>query len=391
MTRQRTFSLASLRDADLHIDAIYEGGRRGNASDDPLHTLMGVSNSGGFRYLGRLEELKLLVLTSSLTEPDWPDSLDTETGLFTYYGDNRKPGRELHHTPRFGNEILRKIFEAAPMERGARKSIAPIFLFSSTGSWRDVRFLGLAVPGASNASEDLIAIWKTISGKRFQNYRARFTVLDVAVISRAWINDLIDGVSTSRHAPAAWQKWIDGGLPIPLLAPRAIEHRSKAEQLPTDRAGIAIIQTIHQHFAANSHAFEHCAATLCKLLLPDIASLDVTRPSRDGGRDGIGTLRIGEAESSILIDFAVEAKCYAFSSSVGVRDISRLISRLRHRQFGILVTTSHVDAQAYKEIKEDEHPIIILAAGDIVSLLRKNGYTSSASVEAWLKSQSWTQ
>ncbi|MCP1762460.1 O-acetyl-ADP-ribose deacetylase (regulator of RNase III) [Bradyrhizobium japonicum] len=36
----------------------------------------------------------------------------------------------------------------------------------------------------------------------------------------------------------------------------------------------------------------------------------------------------------------LEAKCYGSGNSVGVREMSRLISRLRHRQFGVLVTTS---------------------------------------------------
>ncbi|WP_163069640.1 restriction endonuclease, partial [Acinetobacter baumannii] len=67
---------------------------------------------------------------------------------------------------------------------------------------------------------------------------------------------------------------------------------------------------------------------------------DVTRPSRDGGRDAVGQLRIGAGPASILVDFALEAKCYSPPGSVGVRDMSRLISRLRHRQFGILVTTT---------------------------------------------------
>jgi len=50
--------------------------------------------------------------------------------------------------------------------------------------------------------------------------------------------------------------------------------------------------------------------------------------------------------------------------------MSRLISRLRHRQFGVLVTTSYVDSQAYREIKEDQHPIVVIAAADIVVILR---------------------
>ena len=38
------------------------------------------------------------------------------------------------------------------------------------------------------------------------------------------------------------------------------------------------------------------------------------------------------------------------SNTVGVREVSRLISRIRHRQFGVLVTTSVVGRQAYEEV-----------------------------------------
>jgi hypothetical protein len=121
------------------------------------------------------------------------------------------------------------------------------------------------------------------------------------------------------------------------------------------------------------------------MMLPDIATMDLTRPSRDGGRDAIGQLRIGTGPTSILVDFALEAKCYAIESAVGVREISRLISRLRHRQFGILVTTSYLEAQAYREIKQDQHPIVVISAKDIVSLLASNGLGDRAAVAAWLK------
>lgn len=84
---------------------------------------------------------------------------------------------------------------------------------------------------------------------------------------------------------------------------------------------------------------------IAKILLPDVMSLDVTRPSRDGGRDALGQFRIGSGETAIVVDFALEAKCCELANSVGVKETSRLISRLRHRQFGILVTTSYVDIQ----------------------------------------------
>jgi hypothetical protein len=57
---------------------------------------------------------------------------------------------------------------------------------------------------------------------------------------------------------------------------------------------------------------------------------------------------------------------------VGVRETSRLISRLRHRQFGVLVTTSHLDTQAYREIREDGHPVVIIAGHDIVDILKNS-------------------
>jgi len=43
-----------------------------------------------------------------MADPDWPDSPDRETGVFTYYGDNKKPGRELHDTGRDGNPIWKR-------------------------------------------------------------------------------------------------------------------------------------------------------------------------------------------------------------------------------------------------------------------------------------------
>jgi hypothetical protein len=64
--------------------------------------------------------------------------------------------------------------------------------------------------------------------------------------------------------------------------------------------------------------------------------------------------------------------------------MSRLISRLRHRQFGILVTTSHVAPQAYKEIRTDQHPIVILSGADIVNLVRQKGYATPSDVTRWL-------
>lgn len=385
----KVIAFEALSYADLIVDAIYQSGKRGNAGDDPLPALLRLANQGGFRRRGTPDQLEMLALTSSLADVDWPDELDRETGVLTYFGDNKKPGHGLHETPKQGNLILQNIFANAHAGIEGRRRVPPIFVFGNTGTRRDLIFLGLAVPGTADlrASEDLVAIWKIGQGKRFQNYRARFTILDAQLISRAWINDVVACNPHSDNAPAAWVTWVDGGRAQALLASRSIEYRKKGEQLPRDLTGVAIIEQIHSYFGEKSHEFEACATAIARLLLPNIATMDLTRPSRDGGRDAVGTLRLGEGSASIIVDFALEAKCYALTSSVGVKEMSRLISRLRHRQFGILVTTSYVDVYAYKEIKEDQHPIIVISAGDIAELLKRNGKGDAPTVLAWLESE----
>lgn len=77
-------------------------------------------------------------------------------------------------------------------------------------------------------------------------------------------------------------------------------------------------------------------------------------------------------------------KCYNITNGVGVKEMSRLISRIRHRQFGILITTSYVDGQAYKEVIEDGHPILIITAADIARILINNGINPQ-NINEWLQ------
>lgn len=91
-----------LAEADLLLDAVYRGGEFNDVRDDPLHRLLGVGNQGGFRFRGSVKQdlVRVCVLYSELTDPDWPDELRPESGRFIYYGDNKKPGHELHDTKR---------------------------------------------------------------------------------------------------------------------------------------------------------------------------------------------------------------------------------------------------------------------------------------------------
>jgi hypothetical protein len=106
---------------------------------------------------------------------------------------------------------------------------------------------------------------------------------------------------------------------------------------------------------------------------PNVDKIDVTRPWRDGGRDAVGEYLLGPHSDPVAVEFALEAKCHAPTHGVGVRETSRLISRLRHRQFGVLVTTSYLDGQAYREIREDGHPEVVLAARDVIERLKARG------------------
>ena len=134
-----------LADADLTVEAIYEGGTAGNTADDPLAKLVPVGNQGGFRYAGspKKDDLRLVVLYTSGADRDWPEySLDRETGMFTYFGDNREPGNRVcarrveEGTPSCAHAFTAST--AAP--RGAMR-IPPFLIFNraSQAGGRDVR------------------------------------------------------------------------------------------------------------------------------------------------------------------------------------------------------------------------------------------------------------
>jgi hypothetical protein len=150
---------------------------------------------------------------------------------------------------------------------------------------------------------------------------------------------------------------------------------------------MATVRAIHAYFKDDPIGFEKCAVAITRMMDLNFRVFQLTRASRDGGRDAIGKYRIGHGDSAIDVDCALEAKCYAPEHAVGVKELARLISRLRHRQFGVLVTTSYVHQQAYKEIKEDEHPVVIISGGDIVRILARRGISRTEEVAAWLSGE----
>jgi hypothetical protein len=201
-------------------------------------------------------------------------------------------------------------------------------LFDNPGTGgRDVRFRGLLAPGSDRLSgeEDLVAVWRTTRGERFQNYRARFTVLAVPSVSRIWIEQLIVGDSLGKYCPDPWRAWVESRTYMPLLTPPTVIIRTREQQQPI-AADKPLLDLVIQHFKDRPHDFEQFAADLWRISEPRVDRIDVTRPWRDGGRDAVGEYLLGPRADPVAVEFALEAKCYAFTSSVGVRETSRLIS-----------------------------------------------------------------
>jgi len=275
----------------------------------------------------------------------------------------------------------------------AQSLIPPFLIFEKEGTQGFAyKFKGLAVPGANGLGpiEDLVAIWKSdANNNRFLNYRSRFTVLNIQTVPRAWLAEIQStGQSNGPAAPAIWREFVETGKAPALIAPKSADIRSKEDQLPESKTEWEVLNALVSYYKSHpqrEYAFEKCAIEVCKLSDPKIIDLELTPPTRDGGRDGIGVYRLGTDFSYIKVEFSMEAKCYDPQNSNGVHLTSRLISRLKHRQFGYFVTTSFVSTQAYNEIIEDKHPVIIFAGRDIARILIEHGYNSAAKVLSWLE------
>ena len=388
----REFKHQDIGGADLIIDATYKGGSsKQGLKDEVISKLLpGLGNAGGIRAVGSASTTPLVVLFSNGTEPNWPDEIDEYQGTFLYYGDNRTPGKGLHETKKKGNVILQRAFQLAHGDLGQRAE-CPIFLiFEGTGVGLDVRFRGLAIPGGPNwrEDEDLIAIWRVTNGVRFQNYRALFTVLDVGTINGDWIREVIRNKTvdySDSRAPKVLRDWVKKGTYKPLIAEQIKQARTQDEQTPTDKLAKTLIQTIRSHCKDDDFLFEAIAVRIWEMSIHQPTKIDLTRRYRDGGRDAVGSISIGPTEDPIQLEFCLEAKHYEPGSSVGVKEISRLISRIKHREFGVLVTTSHLAKQAYEEIRSDGHPIVVISGADIARILFTKGINSVESCKTWLE------
>ncbi|MDO9100389.1 MAG: restriction endonuclease [Caldisericota bacterium] len=351
----------------------------------------GINNTSGFRPKSTatgstdIEACAFCVLVTTFDESEWPDSIDLETGLFTYFGDKREKG-DLHDTTVGGNRLLRSIYEK--LHQDQRTTIPPFLIFESRREAEGMvmRFLGLAAPGANGMSslDDLVAVWRVHKTTRFQNYRAIFTVLRESEIPRMWLEDMVAGAAAaeSEHCPATWKQWVMNGLYSPLVCERKKEPRDRESQLPSSKSEMEILEKLR--VGLNDRQFEFAAAEIVRLMDDRFSEFTVTPRVRDHGRDAIGTYRVGHDHHQVLLDAIVEAKLWSPAHGVGVKPMSRLISRLKHRDIGVFVTTTYFNKQVQEELLEDRHPIILVSGGDISKILMARDFHAPGKLEAWL-------
>jgi hypothetical protein len=202
----------ALEGAGLIVGAVYRGGPGTKTGDDPLSRLLGVGNQGGFRKSGNWNHPNFVALYTTEGDPDWPDEIDPVTQQLTYYGDNKKAGVDLLDTALKGNRILKASFERATSDRSG---VPPFFVFVKAGQRKDMVFKGLAVPGGPGIDPaDALKVVKSWgSDGSFENYEAKFTILDEPEIDRRWLEELRNGERLSeQHCPEAWKIWRDTGV-----------------------------------------------------------------------------------------------------------------------------------------------------------------------------------
>ena len=311
-----------------------------------------------------------------------------------------------HGMCKSGNGILRRVFSLLHASPLGRLKIPPFFVFKkfrTEGGARSVQFKGIAVPGYPGVSaiEDLAAVWKTRDGKRFQNYRSLFTILNIATVSKLWVADILAGNAISIHVSEVWCDWIETRHYSPLESLPTMIIQSDVEQQPDSPLKKRILQTVWSHFDHQDKAEKRRKAFLIERLAARIFQLhdhrvlvdEITRGVADGGRDAVGRHLLGLSEDPIYAEFSPEAKCYQAgfdgkkTDRVGVKEVSGLISRIRRRQFGVLVTTSVVHKQAYQELREDGHPIIFITGRDIAETMIKAGFNTVDTAAQFLNAE----
>lgn len=383
---------------ELRVDASYRDRANWKLELDEFNRFFrfadnkSVPNQQGFRpksVAGRTTDITdcgFCLLVTTFHEAEWPDALERDSGIFVYYGDNREPGTAINATHIGGNRLLEQVFER--LHNGNRESISPFLCFQkyrAADGGTYMRFLGLAVPGAQGMSnlDDLVAVWRRKGDKRFQNYKATFTILNDGVVPHTWLESIVSGEQphAAEGCPSAYLKWINTGRYDSLTTEPKRTPRTRADQEPKTTEQHRVLERMKK---LSPRQFEYAAADLLRMMDTRYTEARVTREVRDGGRDVVAVYKVGHGDHAIPLQVSVEAKLWDKAGAVGVKPMMRLISRLKHRDFGVFITTTFFDKTVQEELIEDGHPVILVAGGDIARILLANDL-QGPSFERWLE------
>ena len=116
--------------------------------------------------------------------------------------------------------------------------------------------------------------------------------------------------------------------------------RDQDTQLSTSAVRSVIIEAMWEQFKDAGQASEAFAARLCPLHHKHLIIDEITRAAIGAGRDAAGGHSFGVRDDRIYLESSQDAKCYwpLLNCENGIRvsltELSRLISRIRSRDFG---------------------------------------------------------
>jgi hypothetical protein len=321
----------------------------------------------------------------------WHDEFDLDHGHVRYYGDH-KPGVLGVPGATLGNKLLLEAFELhSGNDRSLRLAAPPLLLFRS----RTVHVGGRAVVkghvefcGAALIERlEYVVQRDAKTGSSFPNIVLDLAVVDLAsagdMLDMRWIDDRRDAsLSASdalRHAPASWKHWVDQGRSaIPRVRRRVMSSRVKGrgDQTPSSNTpDAALLAEIYEFFEGRKHSFELLAARVAANALGDHGGVYregwLSRAGGDGGLDFVARLDVGSAASNTPLVILGQAKCVAPTSSISPDEVARVVARLRRGWIGVFVTTGVFSRQAQVEVIDDEYPIVLIPAAELVEHVRR--------------------
>jgi hypothetical protein len=309
----------------------------------------------------------------------WEDTIDLNAGQIYYWGDakydRKRPDRK--HDGFAGNLVLEKVHHAI-LDNHDRNSIPPILHFSKPAKGK-VIFNGVCV------LDKLELTWFEDQGHPIRNYRACLTILDIGEISVDWLHEranCTDINTLNRNAPDIWRRYLTGNIKKLNIYKSRI--RDVHDQLPDENSvDSKILDTLRELSPVD---FEKVIVAIFRQMEDITHNISGTRFVKDQGFDFWGRF-ILPPPLSYSINFLGEVKRYGRKTSVGPKDVSRLVARLNRGQYGIFVTTSRYTTQAQREVYADGYPVKLIAGGDLVRLMKElhivqNGIIS----QTWLAS-----